>query len=185
MNNSNQQDPGVEQWFALQVKCRHEKSIAQHLQDKGYEAIAPSTCGLRRSANSTQDQELALFPGYVFGKFDVRFRLPILMTPGIRCVVGYGKVPVAIEVAEMNAVQDVLRSCVPVERCNYLAEGERVRVVSGPLTGLQGVLLKVRSSYRVVVSVELIQQSIRIEVDPEMVVPDHPLVRPFPSRIAS
>lgn len=154
-----------EQWFALQVKCRHEKVISQNLRDKGYEAIAPRTIRRVNSTRGVEELDTGLFPGYIFGKFDPRFRLPILMTPGIRCVVGYGRTPAPLQAVEINAIRNVVNYCLPAEPCAYLVEGDWVRVVEGPLAGVSGVLLQSRSSCRVVISVSLIQQSIRVEVD--------------------
>jgi len=157
-----------EQWFALQVKCRHEKAIAETLQSKAYEAFAPTWHARKNQGKRAQDTETPLFPGYTFARFDARFRLPILMTPGVHCVVGYGHVPTPIADAEINAIRDVLQTRLPVEPCEYLEEGVRVRIVSGSLAGVTGILLRHSSSCRVVLSVCLIRQSIRVEVDRDL-----------------
>ncbi|HEX7361422.1 MAG TPA: transcription termination/antitermination NusG family protein [Bryobacteraceae bacterium] len=158
----------MEQWFALQVPTRHERRIADALQNKGYEAFAPSTVPEKRWPLKSREAEIALFPGYLFSKFDSRFRLPILMTPRVRHIVGCGRMPIAIDEREIVAIRNVVQSRLPVEPCPYLDQGARVRIVRGPLTGVEGVLLKASSSYRVVISVSLIQQSIRVEVDGDM-----------------
>lgn len=159
---------GVEQWFALQVPTRHERPIAEALRNKGYEAFAPSTALEKRWPHKSREAEIPLFPGYLFSKFDPRFRLPILMTPGVRQIVGYGRIPIAIDEREIVAIRNVMQCRLPAEPCPYLNQGARVRIVRGPLTGVEGVLLKASSSYRVVISVSLIQQSIRVEVDRDM-----------------
>ena len=160
---------GDEQWYALQVKTRHERNIAQLLQDKGYDSFCPGSRQQKQWCDRVHEFEAPLFPGYVFCRFDARFRLPILTTPGVRYVVGYGRVPVSIVGDEIDAVRRVAASKLAVEPCSYLAEGSRVRIVRGALAGLEGVLIKVRSSYRMVLSVSLIQRSVRVEVDPEMI----------------
>jgi transcription antitermination factor NusG len=172
MNNSDEITKTGESWFALVVKGRHEKIIVQNLQDKGFEAFAPSSCRRKQGRNKVEDVNGPLFPGYVFSMFDPRFRLPILMTPGVRCVVGYGRVPVPIDLEEMNAIRKIANSQVPAEPCPYLTQGTPVRVATGPLANLRGVILGTRSSCRIVVSVSLIQQSIRIEVDRDMLLLD-------------
>ena len=172
MNDSEISLKCQQNWFALEVKFRHEQAVAQTLQDKGFEAFAPSSYRRKQSRNKVVDVSGPLFPGYVFSLFDARFRLPIVMTPGVRSVVGYGRIPVPIALDEMNAIRKVANCQIPAEPCPYLPEGKEVRVVAGPLAGLRGVVLRSRSFCRIVVSVSLIQQSIRIEVDRDMLMWD-------------
>jgi transcription antitermination factor NusG len=153
-----------EHWFALQVKCQHERMIAEVLQNKRYEAFAPRSLRRDHNGNGVQETDAVLFPGYVFAKFDPRFRLPLLMTPGVRAVVSYGRTPAPLSAREIDDIKHVLECRVPLEPCPYLAEGDHVRIVKGPLKGLEGVLLQFRSSCRVVLSVSLIRRSVRVDV---------------------
>lgn len=163
-------------WFALQVKTRHEKVTADCLVSKGYEAFAPlGIIRSKRNCGEVSGSNAPLFPGYVFGKFDPRFRLPILTTPKIRHIVSYGRDPAPISANEIQAIRDIADLKVPAEPCPYLTEGTRVRITHGALAGLQGILIQFRSSYRVVLSVSLIRQSIRVEMHPSMLEED-----PFP-----
>src|SRR5438876_2799562 len=82
-----------EKWYALQVRPRFEKVVALHLQHKGYEEYLPVYRSRRRWSDRIQEVEFPLFPGYIFCKFDVRQRLPILVIPGVMSVVGIGKSP--------------------------------------------------------------------------------------------
>jgi transcription antitermination factor NusG len=163
---------GPAAWFALQVKTRHERVIADHLVSKGYEAFAPLAVEPRGGGGGITSPNSPLFPGYVFSKFDPRFRLPILTTPKVRSIVGYGRSPAPIPVSEIQAIRDVSRLKLAAEPCTYLTEGARVRITRGPLKGVQGILVQFRSSYRVVLSVSLIRQSIRIEMDPSLLAED-------------
>ncbi len=147
------------------MKCRHERAIAEVLHSKQYEAFAPRVFKREQLHHSVQETDTPLFPGYVFAKFDSRFRLPLLMTPGVRGVVSYGRIPAPLSTTEIDAIKSVLECRLPLEPCPYLTEGDRVRIVHGPLKGLEGVLIQMRSSYRVVLSVSLIRQSVRVEVD--------------------
>ena len=153
------------QWFALYVKLRHERVVSELLLKKGFESFAPSYLERKLCRDKVHEIDMPLFPGYVFARFDPRFRMPILTTPGVREVVGYGRVPVPIPAQEMDVVREVASSRHRVEPCRYLATGSRVRIVCGPLAGVEGILEETRSSCRVVVSVSLIQRSIRVEVD--------------------
>src|ERR1700726_677092 len=69
-------------WFALQVRSRHEKNIATLMHGKGYEPFLPLYKGRRRWSDRFKEMELPLFPGYLFCRFDVQNRLPVLTTPG-------------------------------------------------------------------------------------------------------
>lgn len=171
MTNSDVHTITQENWFALEVKRRHEQVIAQNLQYKGFEAFTPS-CRRKASQNKVVNFSTPLFPGYVFSMFDARFRLPILMTPGVRSIAGYGRIPIPIDSEEINAIRNIVNFGIPVEPCPYLSRGKQVRVTSGPLIGVRGFVLQTRSPCRIVVSVSLIQQSIRIEVDRDMLVLD-------------
>jgi transcription antitermination factor NusG len=165
-------EPEPAAWFALQVKTRHERVTADCLVSKGYEAFAPLAIRSKQDGSEASSPNAPLFPGYVFGKFDPRFRLPILTTPKVRCIVSYGRDPATISTTEIQAIRDVAHLKYPAEPCPYLTEGTRVRIVRGPLAGVQGILVQFRSSYRVVLSVSLIRQSIRVEMHPSMLVED-------------
>ncbi len=152
------------EWFAIQVKSRYEERIASILMDKGYPALAATTKTAPKTRPSGYGESRALFPGYIFARFEVLRRLPVLVTPGVQSIVGYGKVPVPVAEHEIAAIQRVLESGQIVEPCPFLRVGDLVEVHAGPLKGMQGILLQQRSACRVVLSVSLIQRSIRVEV---------------------
>src|SRR5215475_5287573 len=115
-------------WYALQVRTRREKSVAGLLSYKGYETFAP-TCHPAQSYRRKLKSELpALFPGYVFCRFEVTNRLPVLITPGVIGVVGRGRVPVPVDESEMEAIQRVDSTGLASEPFPYLEIGERVRI---------------------------------------------------------
>jgi transcription antitermination factor NusG len=111
--------------------------------------------------------ERPLFPGYVFCRFDAKKRLPILTTTGVISVLGFGREPAAIPDDEIEVVKAVLRSGVPAEPCAYLREGQRVRVTSGSLEGVEGLLVKKKNQCRMVISVTMLQRSISVEIEGE------------------
>src|ERR1700722_13340507 len=95
-----------EQWFAVQVRARWERSTATLLGSKGYETLLP-TC-IRQQRRTGQEILAPLFPGYVFCRFDGHKRLPILITPGVIALVGRGKVPIPVEPDEINSIQTMV-----------------------------------------------------------------------------
>ena len=158
-------EESMTQWFALYVKLRHEKLISDLLLKKGFESFAPSYLERKPWRDKIHEVEMSLFPGYVFARFDSRYRMPILTTPGVREVVGYGRVPVPVPDQEIHMVREAVNSRLRVEPCQYLETGSRVQIVCGPLAGLEGILEETRSSCRVIISVALIQRSVRVEIE--------------------
>jgi len=104
-------------WFALYVSLRQENVVTSLLRTKGYEAFSPCYVRRRKWCDRIQERDTPLFPGYVFGRFDPRFRLPVLTTPGVRSIVGYGRVPVPISEREIRAIQDAVNSPFKFEPC--------------------------------------------------------------------
>lgn len=166
---------GGENWFALCVKPRHERTSAAALRFKGYQEFVPLYRSRRQWSDRVKELELPLFAGYVFCRFDVRYRQPILTTPGIQRIVGAGREPVPVLDSEIEALQKLARSGIPAEPWPFLETGCRVGVEDGPLRGVEGILLEVKHQERLVLSVSLLSRSIAVEVDRRW-------VRPVPSQ---
>lgn len=158
-------EPQVLPWYALRVRSRSEASVAAYLRNQGLEAFLPTYEDTRRWSDRLRRVELPLFPGYLFCRFDPLERLPILKAPGVIHVVGVGRQPVPVDDAEIAAVQMIVRSGLPRQPWPYLQVGQRVRVESGALSGLEGVLLSLKGEHRVVVSVTLLQRSVSLEIE--------------------
>ncbi len=156
-------------WYSIRTKSNHEKVAAVVLENKGYEQFLPVYRRRRRWSDRIVETDQPLFPGYFFCRFDVKRRLPIMTTPGVISVVGYGKEPVPIANSEIEGIQAVLRSGIASEPCRYLSEGQRVRVNRGSLEGLEGILINKRSEWRMVVSVTMLQRSVSVEIDREWI----------------
>lgn len=172
--DSDQRETGLHQWFALSVKPRHERSSAASLRSKGYEEFVPLYRSQRRWSDRVKELELPLFAGYVFCQFDVRFRLPILTTPGVVRIVGAGREPTPVPDGEIEALKSVARSGLPVEPWPFLQPGCLMSVEDGPLRGVQGTLLEIKQRERLVLSVGLLRRSIAVEVDRRWVRPLQP-----------
>ena len=156
-------------WFGLRTRSNHEKVTAHVLSGKGYHHYLPTYKCRKRWSDRVVETDKPLFPGYVFCRFDPKARLPILTTPGVVAVVGFGNEPAPIDDAEIEAVQAVLRSGLQAEPCAYLHEGQRIRVTQGSLTGLEGILTRKKSEWRMVVSVAMLQRAISVEIDREWI----------------
>jgi len=158
-------------WFALQVRSRYEKNVASILDGNGYEWFLPTYRCRRQWSDRTKDVELALFPGYLFCRFNPQDRLPILKTPGMISIVGTAKIPTAVDETEIVALRTLVASGLPRQPWPYLQVGQRVRIEHGALTGLEGILLQHKGHDRIVLSVTLLQRSVAAEIDSTWVVP--------------
>jgi transcription antitermination factor NusG len=152
-------------WYAIRTRSNHEKITAMGLRGKGYEPYVPTYQVHRRRFERVIKSDHPLFPGYVFCCFDVKNRLPILITTGVVSIVGFGGEPAVIPDHEIESVRAALRSGRPSEPCPYLREGQRVRVTHGSLDGVEGILLKKKNQLRMVISVAMLQRSISVEID--------------------
>lgn len=152
-------------WFAVRVTPRHEKVVARSLQYKGYDTLLP----LYRKLARRRVTEFPLFPGYVFCRFEPFQRLPVLITPGVVQIVGIGHVPVPVDAAEMESLQKVVQAQVAAEPCPFLNVGRMVRINYGALAGVEGILLQVKNSFRLVLAVSLLHRSVQLEVDRDCV----------------
>jgi transcription antitermination factor NusG len=158
-------------WFALRVRSNSEKLVAFALRGKGYDEFLPLYRKLSRWSDRKKQIELPLFPGYVFSRFDVNQRLPILIIPGVMQVVGFGNKPEPVADEELRAVERFVASGLPVEPWPFLKVGESVLVDDGPLAGLEGTLVEVKNRYRIVVSLTLLQRSVAVEIDRDCIRP--------------
>jgi transcription antitermination factor NusG len=105
-----------------------------------------------------------VFPGYVFCRFDVLNRLPILKTPGVAHVVGIGRAPHPLDEQEVQSLRVLVGSELPVDPWPFVQVGQRIDIVGGPLAGASGLLLHVKGKDRLVVSISLLQRSVAVEV---------------------
>jgi len=152
-------------WYALQVRTRHESGVADYLGGKGYEWFLPLSKTRKCWSDRIKEVESPLFPGYLFCRFDCQNRLPILKTPGVIQIVGYNRQPISIDESEIAAIQTLVASGVPNQPWSFGEIGERVEIKSGPLRGLEGILVESRGRHRLVLSVSLLQRSVAVEVD--------------------
>jgi transcription antitermination factor NusG len=152
-------------WYALHVRPRFEGSVEQQLGGKGYEVFLPTYSVRRRWSDRVKTIVQPLFPGYVFCRFNVGTRLPILMTPGVNSIIGVGKTPVPVDQEEISAIRSVIDSGIASYPCDYIREGESVRIESGPLEGLVGIVQRSKNSDRLIVSLTLLMRSVSVEID--------------------
>jgi transcription antitermination factor NusG len=152
-------------WFALVVRTRWERSAAFALARRGSESLLPVFKQRRRWSDRWKELELPLFPGYLFCRFDPENRLPVLTTPGVLSIVGRGKVPIPIKPEEIAAIQLLVQSGLPARPWPFLEAGQAVQVNRGPLRGLKGIVLQLKSETKLVLSVTLLKRSVAVEMN--------------------
>lgn len=152
-------------WFALSVRSRYERSAAQFLENRGYESFLPMYKSRRCWSDRIKELDVPLFPGYLFCRFDIHNRLPVLVVPGVVGIVGGTKLPRPIDLAEIEALQTAVRTGLPREPWPFLHVGDRVRIEHGSLAGVEGILLQIKGRHRLILSVTLLQRSVAVDID--------------------
>jgi len=161
MGFGNQQWP----WFAILIRSSREKSACLLLENVGYECFLPISKYMRRWSDRMKEVEAPLFPGYLFCRMNPNDRLPVLMTPGVIQIVGTGKTPIPVEEQEIAAIQRVEKSGLSTMPWPYLQVGHVARIEEGPLSGMTGIVIRIKSGLKLVLSVNLLQRSIAVEID--------------------
>jgi len=161
MGIRNQQLP----WFAILARSGREKNATLLLENTGYECYLPVSKSVRKWSDRLKESEVPLFPGYFFCRMNPHNRLPVLMTPGVIQIVGVGKTPIAVEEEEIAAIQRAGKSGMPIMPWPYMQVGQIARINEGPLRGLTGIVVKIKSGAKLVLCVSLLQRSVAVEID--------------------
>ena len=153
------------QWYAVYTCANHEKRVAAELQARAVENFLPLYPSVRRWKDRRVRLDFPLFPGYVFIHLALQNRLRVLEIPSVVRLVGFNGQPAALPNEEMEILRSGLRQNLLAEPHPLLTVGRRVRITGGPFAGLEGVLKRKKSGLRVVVTLELIQRSVAVDVD--------------------
>jgi transcription antitermination factor NusG len=156
-------------WYAIYTRHQHERTVARLLTCKGFETFLPLYDAVHCWKNGVKQLSLPLFPCYVFLRGPLDRWLPILTTPGIHTVVGFGAEPAMIPASEIEAIRRVVERSIKVEPHPFIKCGDRVRIRLGPLQGLEGVLLRKKKLWKLLLSVEMLERSVAVEVDAAIV----------------
>src|SRR5579884_1298680 len=152
------------EWYAAYTCSRHEKRIAQQLEQRGIEHFLPLYRSVRRWKDRKKELELVLFPGYVFVHIDHINRLQVLQLPGVVRFVSFNGQPAALPGNDIEALRNGLSHNIVAEHHPFLNVGNRVKVIYGPLSGAQGILVRYKSDSRLVISIDAIMRSVAVEI---------------------
>ena len=170
-------------WWALYTKHQHEKAIAEKLTARGYDTFLPLYTTVRRWQDRSKQITLPLFPCYVFVRPGARSRTGIVTIPGVHMIVSRAEEPAGIPDDQIEAIRRALTVTGKVEPHPFLKCGDRVRMTRGSFAGMEGILLRKKNVYRLVLSIDMLARSVACEVDAadvaEMPVEAHELGMPL------
>jgi len=158
--------PPASKWFAVYTTCRHEKRVAQHFKEREIEHFLPMYLSERKWRDGSRvTLNLPLFPCYIFVRINRAERVRVLSVPGTLAVVGgTGREPAPLPDIAIEALRSGLAQR-HVEPHPLLMVGQRARIRAGAFAGMEGIVVRKKSSFRVVLTLELIMQSIAVEVN--------------------
>ncbi len=161
----------VDRWYAVYTRPRHEKAVAEQLARRQVEAFLPLREVLSRWKDRRKLVQLPLFPSYVFVHTALMRKREVVSTDGVIYMVSFHGVPAPIPDEQIGAVREICLTKLSCDPYPYLTEGRWVRVIRGPLAGLRGILVKKKSKHRLVVSIDILQQSVSVEIDADSAIP--------------
>jgi transcriptional antiterminator RfaH len=151
-------------WVAVQVQSNMEKKVLVGLKARSYEPLLPTYKALRKWSHRSVEIDLPLFRGYVFCRWISDARQSIIRVPGVVRVVGFGGIPACIDEDEMRAVRRIVDSGVVSQPWSFLQPGDRVRLVSGALSGIEGIFVGVGGAHYVVVNVTMLGRAVAAKI---------------------
>ena len=155
----------VPHWYAISTKARHEKKVYQRLVDKDVTVYLPLQKVYRKWSDRYKLVEEPLFSCYVFVRISLRERLKVLQTDGVVRLVSFNGIPATIPDSQFEAIKRVMEERSDVEKIDYLTPGSRVEVIQGSLKGIQGMLVEIKNSHRLVLRIDSIMQAIAVDID--------------------
>ncbi len=158
-------------WYVACTIARHEKRVADLLQSRGLPFSLPLYEAVHRWKDRRAIVQLPIFPGYVFVHVALSNRLNVLTIPGVLRFVSFNGRPAPLPDWELESIHTALNARLRAEPHPYLKVGQRVRIKAGPMMGTEGILIRKRNRYRLVLSVELIMRSVALDVDASEVEP--------------
>ncbi len=152
-------------WWAVYTRHQHEKVVAETLSAKGFEVFLPLYESMRQWKDRYKMLSLPLFPCYLFVRGEHHRRLQVVSTPGVHMILCHGDHAATIPENEIQTIRKTVESPLHVEPHPFLKCGERVRVRRGALEGVEGILVRKKNQFRLVLSVEMLAQSVGVEID--------------------
>lgn len=159
-------DGFAQAWYAVQTSYRNEQRVAMGLTSKGFATYLPLLREVHQWKDRRKIVDVPAFGGYLFVHYEpsLKNRVKVLETSGVVRLLGGNHAPSQVSDVEIEAVRRTLSSGVACDRCDALTPGTMVQVTRGPLTGVQGRLVRVKNSLRLVVAISVFSQAISAEL---------------------
>ena len=158
-------------WYAVRVRSNFERNVSTVLDHKGVEQFLPTYRSRRVWTDRVKTVDVPLFPGYVFCRIPLDERNRVVTTDGVVGFVGAGRLPIPVSNMEIEAIRTLVQAQAPAQPWPFLKIGQTVRIGHGSLAGIEGILVRVKNSWRLVVSVTLLERSVAVEIDAAYVSP--------------
>jgi transcription antitermination factor NusG len=152
-------------WYAVYTNARHENAVADHLMSKEIEVFLPTITVVRSWKDRKTKLQTPAFPSYVFTKICLSERGRVISVPGVVRILSFNGVPARLDEAEIENIRLCHRRGALMEARPLFGVGERVRVRSGPLEGLEGFVSRCKDERRLIVPLSHINQSLAVQVD--------------------
>jgi transcription antitermination factor NusG len=154
-----------DRWYAAYTRANHERKVSSQLKVKLIDHYLPVYRSIRNWKDRKVNLEMPLFPGYVFVRMALQDRFEVLSVTGIACLVSFNGIPAEIPEQELEVLRTSINAGYRVAPHPYLETGHQVRVRYGPLAGLAGIVVRQKGVARFVISVNLIQRAVAVELD--------------------
>ena len=152
-------------WYAVHTRSRHEKQVDLFLSERGVETFLPLVHTLSRRRDRKNYVDIPLFPGYLFVFAEKESLYDVKYTRGVTRIIGTDLgVPTPIPDRQIQDIKSVMETEVQLDPFPYLKKGRMVRVKSGPLKGLEGILVERKGHYKLVIQIDLLQKGAAAEV---------------------
>jgi transcription antitermination factor NusG len=151
-------------WYAAYTCANHERRVADQFANRGVEHFLPTYESVRRWKDRKVRLRMPLFPSYIFVQIALCDRLRVLEVPSVVRLVGFDRRPVSLADDDLKRIRQFLERGFHAEPHPYLIAGKRVRVSHGPLAGMEGILSQRKGKFRVVISIELVQRAVAVDV---------------------
>jgi transcriptional antiterminator NusG len=154
-------------WYAVYTKSRHERKVNTHLIQEGITAFLPEIERWSSRRDRRKQVWYPIFPGYLFinTELSAESRLKVIKTKGVVRILGHRGIPAAIPEHQIESIQKAIDSRKTICSFPYLKTGQIVRVVSGPLDGVEGIFVSEKGKGKLIISVDILQRSVAVEIE--------------------
>ena len=154
----------MKNWIAVYTKSRHEQTVVNELNKKNIESYCPMFKERRQWSDRKKWVHFPLFRSYVFANIEINENIYVLQTIGVNKIVKFQEKISIIPDQVIDNMKNIIEGGYNIEQADYFIKGDEVCVVSGPLKGLDGVVLDLRGANKIIIKIEAIQQAFSVKI---------------------